>query len=354
MDFLSWFKPEKRESSFTNLVVGHLLASAEGSRSDVGALAVLETASGLYGRAFAVADVSPPSPRSLALDAPTLSLIARELIRSGEIVMVPNIGPGGLTLIPASDWDVSGGADPSTWMYRVTLPGPSALWTRILPASGVLHFMYARSPIHPWRGVSPLTRARATGAIAANIELRLGEELSGRSGNLLPVPGDPSEVRYDGLRADLGGLKGNTAMVPSLAGGFEMGPGGVNNRTDWKPVRFGANPPASIDAIRSTTGKQILAACGVPVALAEGGEGAQGLREGFRQFLHLSVTPLAALVAAELSRKLELPGITLRFRRLHAADLMGRARAYGSLLSAGGEGEGMDPSRAAEIAGLND
>ena len=353
MRFPSWFKTESRESNFTNLVVGHLLASAEGPSADTGSLGVLEIASGIYGRAFAAADVSPTSFRSRHLDPATLSLIARELIRSGDIVFVPVIDRRGIRLVPASDWDITGGADPESWSYRVSLAGPSTLLTRILPASGVLHFMYAQNPIQPWRGLSPLMRARSTGAIAANLELRLSQEMSGRSGNLLPVPGDPSEPRYDGLRADLGNLRGDTAMVPSLAGGFEMGPSG-QGRQDWKPVRFGANPPESIDKIRTTTGRQILAACGVPIPLAEGGAQSAGLREGFRQFLHLSVTPLARLIVSEISRKLELPGMTLTFRRLHAADLMGRARAYQSLVGAGAEGQGMDPERASRIAGLED
>ena len=356
MGFWDWFTTENRESSFTNLVVGHLLASAEGTNADAGALAVLETASGLYGRAFSLADVTPASRRTLGLNPCTLELIGRELIRSGEIVLVPEVGPGGLALLPASDWDITGGANPQSWIYRVTLPGPSSLLTRNLPASGVIHCQYARSPIHPWRGVSPLTRAKATGKIAANLEVRLGEEMAGRSGHLLPVPGDPGDSRFDGLKADLAGLRGNTAMVSSTASGFEQGPAAGGRAEDWKPIRFGADPPESLDAIRTSTGRAILGACGVPVALADPGSSAgTALREGLRQFLHLSVQPLGALVAAELAAKLEVPGLMLKFRRLHAADIAGRARAYGSLVNAkSGETPAMDPDRAAAIAGLED
>ena len=97
-----------------------------------------------------------------------------------------------------------------------------------------------------------------------------------------------------------------------------------------------------------------MAACGVPVALADPSAAAAGLREAMRQFLHLSVAPLAAIVSAELTRKLELP-VSLGFRRLHAADIQGRARAFGSLVNAGtGDTPAITPERAARIAGLED
>ena len=79
------------------------------------------------------------------------------------------------------------------------------------------------------------------------------------------------------------------------------------------------------------------------------------LRESLRQFLHLSLTPLGELVAVELAAKLEVSGLMLRFRRLHAANIQGMARAFGSLVNAkSSEAAAMDPERAARIAGLED
>ena len=304
MGLFDWFgKSENRESGFTASVLQHLAASAEGTNADVGALAVLETASGLYGRAFSLADVTPASRRTLGLTPGVLEMLARALIRSGELVLVPEIGPRGVDLLPASSWDVTGGANPRSWNYRVTLAGPSTLTTRNLPASGVLHFQYARSPIQPWRGLSPLARAKATGRIAASLELRLGRRWSRAvRETFCRFPGDPGDSRFDPLKADLGNLRGNTAMVPSLTGGMEQGPGSGANRQDWKPVRFGADPPEALNDIRTATGRAILAACGVPPSLADPGNAAgQALREALRQFLHLSILPLAAGVAFELA-----------------------------------------------------
>ncbi|MDE0158854.1 MAG: hypothetical protein OXN24_02145 [Candidatus Dadabacteria bacterium] len=41
------------------------------------------------------------------------------------------------------------------------------------------------------------------------------------------------------------------------------------------------------------------------------------------------------MAAAELAAKLEAPGLTLSFDRLFASDLSGRARALGSMTTAG-------------------
>ena len=348
MSWLNWFKVEKRDSSYTDLLVGHLLSRATGTHSNPSGLAAMEIAASLYGRAFSLAEVEPMGPRTRGLTPNVLELIGRSLIRDGELVLSIAVGPDGVELLPASDWDVAGGPHPKTWRYNVNLAGPSITTTQLLPASGVIHARYACSPATPWRGMNPVQWASVTGAVGANVETRLAEELSSQVGQLLPVPGDPSDSRFDGLKSDLGALKGKAAMVPSLQGGWESGASSGGTRGDWKPVRFGADPPETLNDIRSGVGRQILAACGVPIAMADSGAQGPTLRESLRQFLHLSVAPLGNLVAAELSEKLETP-VKLGFRRLYASDVQGRARAYGSLVKAE-----MDPERASRIAGLED
>ena len=224
MDLLRWFRSEHRASSYESLIVRHLQSTVDNANAaNVGSLAVLEMAAGFYGRAFAVADVSPEGFRTRGLQASTLSLIARSMIRDGECVLIPEIGPGGLAMLPAADWDIMGGPNPGTWRYRVTLPGPTAMRMKTLPAAAVLHFQYAENPAQPWRALSPMQAASLTGRIAANLELRLGDETRSRTGQLLPIAGDPSDPRFDDLKADLSGLRGDTAMVP-LMGGGELGP----------------------------------------------------------------------------------------------------------------------------------
>ena len=103
----------------------------------------------------------------------------------------------------------------------------------------------------------------------------------------------------------------------------------------------------SLATLRTDSAQAVLAACGVSADLFTHGDAA-GQRESWRRFLHGSVQPLAELVAAELADKLDVPGLSLRFDRLFASDLSGRARAFGSLVKAG-----MDADRAARLAGLS-
>lgn len=88
-----------------------------------------------------------------------------------------------------------------------------------------------------------------------------------------------------------------------------------------------------------------MACCGVPVELAELGQGTAA-REAWRRFLHATVDPLGKLIAEELSEKFEFP-VSLNFDTLMASDISGRARAFQSMV-----GGGMDITKAAALSGL--
>ena len=127
-------------------------------------------------------------------------------------------------------------------------------------------------------------------------------------------------------------------MHPGAAGSAPSG--------DWMPRRVGADPPAAEVELLTTASAEVYAACGVPVALFATGEGT-AQRESFRRLLHATVQPLARIVSAELSAKMDAD-VALSFDTLFAADLSGRARAFQSLVKAG-----MDLSKAAGLAGLD-
>ena len=69
-------------------------------------------------------------------------------------------------------------------------------------------------------------------------------------------------------------------------------------------------------------------------------------RESMRRYFSLTVEPLAGLLSAELSVKLEVD-ISLGFSGRFAADLSGRARAFQSMINGG-----LDVAKAAGLAGL--
>ena len=324
------------------------MAQASGnSVGEPGSLAALEIASGLWSRGFAAAEVSPAIP---AVTPSLLASVGRELVRRGESLWAIDVRRGEIVLTAAASWDVSGGADPESWFYRLDTFGPSGNETRIYPASSVLHLKYASDPERPWAGVSPWSYSRQTARLAANLELRLAEEAGSKVGYLLPVPADGGDGGTDdplaSLKNDLAALRGNTALVETVSAGYGEGRAAAP-QSDWTAKRMGANPPATLAELRGAAGADILSACGIPPALASDKAEGGGQREAWRRFSVGTLQPVARCVAEELSDKLAVPGLELRFERLAAADLAGRARAVGIFTKAG-----VPLARALELAGL--
>ena len=339
-------------AGFTDAIVRALLTQAAGgATADACSTAALEAAVSSYARAFQIATVEPDTPATRALTPDLLALMARDLIRRGEFVHVIEVDRGGVRLTPAGSWDVRGRWDPATWRYRCDLFGPSGNVTRFLPADAVVHGRYSVDPARPWAGVSPLGWARLTGRLHASIEDALADESGSTRGHILPVPAGPDAENEDDdpladLRKDIASLRGKTALVETVASGWGEG-GLAAPQSDWRPQRIGANPPPSLATLRTDSAQAVLAACGCSADLFASGD-ASGQRESWRRFLHGSVQPLGDLLAAELADKLAIPGLALRFDRLFASDLSGRARAFGSLVQGG-----MDKDRAARLAGLS-
>ena len=214
----------------------------------------------------------------------------------------------------------------------------------------MLHFRYAPEPERPWSSPSPLGYARATGRLAANLELRLGEESGARVGYVLPVPADggdgSTEDPLASLKKDLAALQGNTALVETTSAGYGEGRAAAP-LADWKAQRMGANPPATLAELRGAAAMDVLAACGVPPALADGRSQGASQREAWRRFSVGTLQPAARLVAEEMAFKLDTPGLRLHFEALGSADLAGKSRAVGIFVKSG-----VPLARALEMAGL--
>lgn len=335
---------EKRESSYTDLLVSLAVQRATGSTTaTVGAIGALQAASGLLGRCFSLAEVSGPPNLTAAVTPACLAMVGRAMIRSGELVLQIDVDPeGAVRLHPASTWDVHGDVDPASWTYRVTLPAPSGTVTRLVESAAVVHPRWETDPSTPWRGISPLASAALSGRLSAEVSSALADESSMPRGAVMPLPVDGEDDSVTALKADLKALRGKLALVESTN---VMAAGPTKPADDWVARRIGADPPQSLVSLHSAAAAEVLGATGTPISLFTA-DNSQGQRESFRRYLHTSVQPAGALLAAELSEKFETE-IGLSFDRLMASDLSGRARAFQSMV-----GGGMDVAKAAGLAGL--
>ena len=338
---------EKRQDSYTDALVSLLQQGAGGGTgASVAATGALEAASGLISRCFASAQVSGPAHAVQVLGPDVLSQVGRALIRQGEALYFMDVQAGRLLLLPAQSWDIFGSAHPSTWTYRLTLAGPDSMSTvDRVQAAGVLHFRYATDPSRPFRGIAPLTSAYLAGRLSAETTKALGDELSGPVGSLLPIGADGSDPTIQALKGDIRGLRGSVALVEKLAD-WASGGAAQGGASEWSPRRLGAAPPPGVVEVARQSTLEVLSALGIPPSLFLSSADGTAQRESFRRFLHSTLQPLARVVEAELSEKLE-GDVTLNLDSLFASDLSGRARAFQSLTSGG-----VDPLKAMTLAGL--
>ena len=345
-------RTEHRASATDALIAAIQAAAGNQGTGDYRAIAAVETAAGLYAAAFAAARVVTDDARVKERLTPAfLAMVARSLIRRGEFLAVLEATPArGLELLTAGSWDVRGGPAESEWWYRADLFGPSGSSSRTVPSAAALHVRLAVDPSRPWRGLSPLESACATGVIAGNLEQRLGEETGAAVGAFVPTPkadgtdpDDPDADPLAALRGDIRSAKGRAVLVESMASAWGEGPGAAPHG-DWRQHRFGANPPEVLEALRTSVGRDVLNACGIPPGLITNTDGA-AMREPWRRFILSSCAGMAALISNELGAKLTPTAIT--FDALYGRDLVGRSQALSRLVKAT-----MPLETAREVCGL--
>ena len=112
--------PVEHRSSYTDQVVTAILQSASGGGVRPAlATAALETVATLYSSALSACAVSGPPSVVRALDATWRASVASSLVRHGQALYILDADPSaGLALAPVSHWDVHGGPERATWLYR--------------------------------------------------------------------------------------------------------------------------------------------------------------------------------------------------------------------------------------------
>ena len=337
-----WRRPEVRSSSYTDQVVARIMDRA-GSSSDGSALAAIETASRWWGLGLASATVNPSSNMALRAVSPlVLDAAGRALCRSGESLHTISVRGGRVTLTPTASWSVHGNDDPASWLYRVTLSGPSSTRTFTLPGQSVLHIRYAPHPSRPWAGRSPVHLAIDTARAAGLLENATAGELNFTQSQMLtPRRGAGDYAPTDTLTPE---------TIQKIVNAFSehVNTGAFVIPADVTPQRLGPDPPDSFPLLRDRLENSLLALHGIPPSLVSASAPGNSMREAYRKILHGLLRPLGAILAEELQAKLD-PDAELDFTALRAGDIAGTSRAFGSLVAAG-----LTPQSAAAIVGLDE
>lgn len=328
-------------ASYSDGVTELLLRQARGLDNDATQIAASEFAIGLISRCLAMAELDPALPY---VSPGYLADVGRRLMTNGNAVAAIQIDQRGVTLLPASGFDVRGAADPDTWYYRMTLPGPTRQANQTLAGSSVVHCRMNPGPTQPWLGSSPLIHAGVSATAVARVEKRLSEEANSRVGYLLPYR-DLSDPQRDDLKAGVENLAGNVGLVHSQQHAFDSR-GSVGGSADYSPRRFGMQIPEANVKVRRDLVLDTVAALGVPPALFEANTGT-GAQEAFRQFYVSTLEPIGAVVSHELAMKLDRPGLMLHLDRVSGSDIARRATGLVKLKEAG-----VDDAVARRIAGV--
>ena len=337
--------PVEARSGYTDSQVAGFEARAAGGVGNPRRTGALETAAGFWGRSFSLATGGLPY-----LTPPVLNHLGRCLVRQGEALFM--IRPG-KPLLPVVLVKVDGGPDPDEWLYTFQLVGPTQTMTYSGVASAeIIHVRYSHADEAPWCGIPPWQWARDTAMAAGDVERMATEEARIPAGYVLQNPGYSmhSTVTSSGENTPAGGYY--EAMAKLRGNLVAISPNDKFSNGEGKSLtldRVGGSPPDGVNRFRLDSAVQLLAACGIAPILAgiEHGEAA-ATREAWRQFLHSTILPAAALVEYELTAKLGMD-IKLSFDDLAASDIASKARAYGVLRKAE-----MPADRAERLAGFKE
>lgn len=338
-------KPEVRNQPYSDAVVSAIQQAVAGGSTNINRTAALEIAASTIAKSFSSLEIEPVNQVTECLTPSVLGMIGRELIRTGECLFVINVTGGTVNLIPCNSFDIRGDYREESWFYRCSVFGPTTdgNFERLLPSAAVVHCRYSCDPATPWIGISPLGWSRQTADLHNESESALLDESKSPRGTIIPVSTDGGQSKLDKMRESLKALRGGLALLPGMN---LIGDAQGLVRREYEMKRLGFNSPPTLIDLHDKTALAVLAACGIPIELVTK-SGDSGQRESWRRHLFGTVNPLVKLVQAELRKKLDQPELELKTDALFASDLAGRARAFGSMVSAG-----MAVDKAAALCGL--
>ena len=267
---------------------------------DPTATASVETSIRALSSPYGLATVTGPAMITPAF----LADLARRLFTSGNAVYRIHVINEDLSLVPASDFEVAGSV--GRWVYQLDtpIPGQSRTARRRVPADGVVHVRINTSASEPWKGRAPWQLAKVSASTLSYIERSLESDSMPRSAILLPQPDGSAPNTIAQLKAALQRGMGHFNLIETTAQGFGQGITAAPKK-DWVQERIGAMVPEHNIELRTESAKAILTAYGVSPAMFQGDGNA--MREARRLMFLDTILPTSAIIADELSAKLETP-----------------------------------------------
>ncbi len=325
MKLLRWLSPEasaaESPGDATAIAVNDLVGKAVGSDALPRLASAVGVATGYWSRAFAAALVEP-EPLAEVIPA----LVVR-LALEGEAALVRD----GSRLALATISSVKGRSAPETWVYQLTLPGPSETPSIVRSRAEVAHIRLG--PREHWRGEAPWATVPYAANTVARFE-RLLQEVDGlphRSGVGISFRALLNDQQLEGIHRLLSKAAEDTTRPLIMPGGAtftNLASGGATG----SPAHF---PMAGA----------IFAAYGIPPVLFSDNASDAALREAKREFVSSTIVPIAAQIVREVKR-LD-PSASIDLSPLRMPDWQQLSRAYKSFRDAG-----MSDEEARRLLGL--
>ena len=185
----------------------------------------------LIGHAVGVATLTGQHASSLQRH---LSTIARELIDIGQSDWLISVGSTGeVELLPVTTVAVVGGPDPRSWLYQMTLTGPTETVTVQRSGESILSFRLRVDSKSPWLG-RPAISSSGTAQLLCQLESQLRDEAKVAPARLI-TGGQVADQAADISETIKGG--GIVTLIQAIASRDD--PAGIPGRHDQERIISG-------------------------------------------------------------------------------------------------------------------
>ncbi|WP_109464022.1 phage portal family protein [Albibacillus kandeliae] len=289
------------------------------AEGDVALSATVQTAVHYWQSAFSMLEIQPEP-----LPGDVLARIGQDLVLRGESCWHIRFDGSELQLVPVAYWDELGNG----W-YHLHIVHPNHTESVRALEGEVLKLVINPDPAQPWRGRSPFRMMGLSGVLLAEIENAISGAMPMAGKGLLPFP---STIEATEKAKALSGLQGGSLVAITSKADHAVHTGG--DRAEWRRVELTPDlQKLDINTFTQDLANRMLTGCGIPPTLMTANGNAGAMREGYRLFALQTVLPLSKQLLPELRRKLNVGAVSID--SMLSADVAGRARAVGVLVTAG-------------------